>query len=100
MGKEFDFENALLTGNLAVDSVMSCIAFYRKKQRAIDTIWLCDDYYTLFFLWAKKNDPSIDETIELFFDGVAIKKQLFESTDYLYPTFFKSHDDIAKITNV
>lgn len=69
----FDFKNYRMTHNVAVDMVATCVLFYRKKKRALKTIYLRPAYYGKFRLWvAKEFGEERANSMRYEFDGVHI----------------------------
>lgn len=61
--------------NLAVDACAACILFYRKRRRAIKTIYLTPRYYALFRHWVgEKFGMEQAMTMGYEFDSVKIEE--------------------------
>ena len=97
-----NFENIKSSGNYTMDMIMSCIAFYRKKYRPINTIYLNAYHWNELYNWVRTKDGDIDiEKFELEFDGVKLKYQTIKTNNEIDVTFYPNATDISnKIPDV
>lgn len=82
--EEFNFDS---TGNPAVDMVISCVSFYRKKKAKFRAIKLREDYYDMFVEYVKKFSD-VEEGQELTMDGILVEKSQYEISDALFVEFY------------
>lgn len=69
----FNFNDYTMTHNVAVDMVAACVLFYRKRRRAIKTIFLSPPKYLIFRDWIiKEFGEEKAKTMRYEFDGVHI----------------------------
>ncbi len=86
----FDYESAQLTGYYAVDMTMVCIHTERMKGKIVDTIWFNDEYWQDIKAWVKSHGAKYTtDNFEFDFDGVKLKKQLFQGPKEMEVTYFK-----------
>lgn len=81
MSKVFNHADYKSTGNLSVDMVIECIAFYRKCNRPVRTIYLSkyhydkfDDYFRSNHLGEEHMEALDKGTTEYTIDSVLIKR--------------------------
>lgn len=69
----FNFKDYKMTGNVAVDMVAACVLFYRKRKRALKTIFLSPYKYQMFREWViKEYGEEAAKTMRYEFDSVHI----------------------------
>lgn len=84
----FDDMNYEPTNNPAVDMVVACISYYRKKMAKLTEIQLREDYFDMFEEFVK-NRIEVQDGQGFMMDGVPVIKAYMNIGEPLFCSFHK-----------